>query len=209
MPKADVAGVGQEISMSIPNIEAPLVSIGHNPNIITQAVLLAYTGWGYNFYSTTNKLRADDLLIRSKISGLLNRVAADLSGFGAKLAATVPAPSRQVPLPDRDIMAIVVELRRLSSEIDSLSVKITALTTPGRDKIWDRHRDQNTILLRLQGFDLYLGQLVFDLKGLVETKMPTEMKDEQVREELDVKLNEIRSALREREDMLAIDPTSS
>jgi hypothetical protein len=204
MQKADVAGVGQEISMSIPNIEAPLVSIGRNPNIITQAVMLAYTGWGYNFYSTTNKLRADDLLIRSKISGLLSRVAADLSGFGAKLAATVPAPSRQDPLPGRDIMAIVVELRRLSSEIDSLSVKITALTTPGRDKIWDRHRDQNTTLLRLQGFDLYLGQLVFDLKGLVETKMPAEMKNEQVREELDAKLIEIRSALREREDMLAI-----
>jgi flagellar basal body-associated protein FliL len=34
--------------------------------------------------------------------------------------------------------------------------------------------------------------------------MPAEMKNEQVREELDAKLIEIRSALREREDMLAI-----
>lgn len=186
--------------MSLPNIEAPLISIGRNPNIITQAVMLAYTGWGYNFYSTSNKLRADDLLIRGKISGLLSRAAADISRFGAKLAATIPAPSREVPLPGRDIMPVVVDLRRLAAEIDAISVKVTSLTTPGRDKIWDRHRAQEATLIRLQGFDLYLGQLVFDLQAMIEA----DLKDTQPRLALDAKLVEIRSALREREDMLLI-----
>jgi len=190
--------------MSIPNIDAPLSSIGRNPNIITQAVLLAYTGWGYNFYSATNQLRADDLLIRGKISGLLSRIAADISALGAKLAAAIPAPTRQEPLPGRDIMPAVVDLRRLASETDALSVKITALSTPGRDKIWDRHRSQTATLTRLQGFDLYLGQLVFDLSALIAGKAPLELRDGEIRQAFDAKLAEIRQILRDREDMLSI-----
>jgi hypothetical protein len=130
-----------EDAMSPFNIEAPIRSIGKDPNIITQAVMLAYTGWGYNFYSATNKLRADDLLVRGKISELLSRSAKDINGFAAKLAAGVPSPTRQDPLPGRDLMPVVVQLRRLAREADALSSRMTSLTTPGRDKIWDRHRD--------------------------------------------------------------------
>jgi hypothetical protein len=190
--------------MNFRNIDAPLTSIGRNPNIITQAVLLAYTGWGYNFYSAANQLRADDLLIRGKISGLLSRIATDISALGAKLAATVPPSTRQEPLPGRDIMAAVVDLRRLASEVDALSVKITALSTPGRDKIWDRHRSQTATLTRLQGFDLYIGQLVFDLSALIEGKAPSDLRDGAIRQTFDIKFAEIRLALRDREDALSL-----
>jgi hypothetical protein len=190
--------------MSLPNIEAPLRSIGQDHNIITKAVLLAYTGWGYNFYSTTNRLRADDLLIRAKIAGLLSRAAADLSELGRKLAATVPAPTRAVPLPGEETMAVVTELRRLASDIDGVSVKITALTTPGRDKIWDRHRVQDATLIRLQGFDLYLGQLTFDLQALLDGKTPGDVVTPQTRDEIGAKLAAIKNALRDREDALTV-----
>jgi hypothetical protein len=190
--------------MSLPNIEAPLQSIGKDPNIITQAVMLAYTGWGYNFYSTTNKLRADDLLIRAKIAGLLSRAAADLLELGRKLAATVPAPTRQEPLPGAETMAVVTELRHLASDIDGVSVKITALSTPGRDKIWDRHRVQDATLIRLQGFDLYLGQLTFDLQALVGGKTAADVMARDVRDDIGAKLAAIKTALREREDALTV-----
>jgi len=186
------------------NITLPLQSIGRNPDIVTQAVILAYTGWGYNFYSVTNQLRADDLLIRGKISGLLSRAAADIAKLGAKLAASIPPPTRQVPLPGQEIMPIVVDLRRLAGEIDGLAAKMTALSTPSRDKIWDRHRSERDLLVRLQGFDLYLGQLAFDLQKLLDGKTPTDMRDEQLREQIGAKLQELKVFLREREDALGI-----
>jgi hypothetical protein len=186
------------------NITLPLQSIGRNPSIVTQAVVLAYTGWGYNFYSVTNQLRADDLLIRGKISALLSRTAADISKLGAKLAASIPPPTRQMPLPGQEIMPIVVDLRRLAGEIDGLAAKMTALSTPSRDKIWDRHRSEKDLLIRLQGFDLYLGQLAFDLQKLVDGKTPAEMKDEQLRAQIEAKLQDMKNFLREREDALGL-----
>lgn len=186
------------------NIEAPIKSIGKDPNIITQAVMLAYTGWGYNFYSTANKLRADDLLIRGKISEILSRSAKDISGFAAKLASAVPPPTRQDPLPGREVMPVVVELRKLAGDIDALSSRMTSLTTPGRDKIWDRHRKEADTLLRLQGFDLYLGQLAFDLQSLLQDKAASDMKDEAIRGGVEIKLKGLQMALRDREDMLRI-----
>ncbi len=190
--------------MSPFNIEAPIRSIGKDPNIITQAVMLAYTGWGYNFYSATNKLRADDLLVRGKISELLSRSAKDINGFAAKLAAGVPSPTRQDPLPGRDLMPVVVQLRRLAREADALSSRMTSLTTPGRDKIWDRHRKEADTLMRLQGFDLYLGQLAFDLQSLLRDRAASDMKEETVRDDIESKLKAIQMALRDREDMLRI-----
>jgi hypothetical protein len=190
--------------MNFSNIEASMISIGRNPNIITQAIVLAYTGWGYNFYSTANKLRADDLLIRAKIANLLSRTATDLSALGAKLAASVPEPSRQAPRPGAEIMPIVNELRRLASAASNLSVKMAALSTPGRDKIWDRHRTQNETLIKLQGFDLYLGQLAFDLQALVEHKTADDLQDKLLPQTIEGFLDGLSSALREREDMLSL-----
>ena len=190
--------------MSPFNIEAPIRSIGKDPNIITQAVMLAYTGWGYNFYSATNKLRADDLLIRGKISELLSRSARDINGFAAKLASDVPSPSREDPLPGREVMQVVVKLRKLASEADALSSRMTSLTSPGRDQILDRHRKEADTLLRLQGFDLYLGQLAFDLQALLQGKSAADMEDEAVRGDIEVKLKALQMALRDREDMLRI-----
>jgi hypothetical protein len=190
--------------MNSQNVSVPLQSIGRDPNIITQAVILAYTGWGYNFYSTTNKLRADDLLIRGEISRLLSRAATDISVAASRLAATIPEPTRQEPLPGRDIMPVVMDMRRLATDSDGFSVKLTALSTPGRDRIWDRHRDQNATLTRLQGFDLYLGQVAFDLQTVIAGKEPADFKDAAVRQAVDAKLTELTNALREREDMLQI-----
>jgi len=124
--------------------------------------------------------------------------------LGAKLAASIPPPTRQVPLPGQEIMPIVVDLRRLAGEIDGLAAKMTALSTPSRDKIWDRHRSERDLLVRLQGFDLYLGQLAFDLQKLLDGKTPTDMRDEQLREQIGAKLQELKVFLREREDALGI-----
>jgi hypothetical protein len=116
----------------------------------------------------------------------------------------VPAPTRQVPLPGEETMAVVAELRHLASDIDGLSVKITSLSTPGRDKIWDRHRVQDATLIRLQGFDLYLGQLTFDLQALVAGKTAGDVLARNVRDEIGAKLTAIKNALRDREDALTV-----
>ena len=38
---------------------------------VKQVLSNLFYGWGYNFYRKENQLRADDLLIRSKVSELL------------------------------------------------------------------------------------------------------------------------------------------
>ena len=50
---------------------------------IKQTAVLLFYGWGYNFYRRENQLRADDLLIRTKVGGILAQARSHLSALEA------------------------------------------------------------------------------------------------------------------------------
>ena len=57
-----------------------------------------FNGWGYNFYRKENQLRADDLLIRSKVGALLGMARKSLESAQADYRTEfLPEPTRERP----------------------------------------------------------------------------------------------------------------
>ena len=60
---------------------------------IKQTAVLLFYGWGYNFYRRENQLRADDLLIRTKVGGILAQARSHLGAMEAEYRRiNLPAP---------------------------------------------------------------------------------------------------------------------
>ena len=110
------------------------------------AVLLFY-GWGYNFYRHENQLRADDLLIRSKVGGILAQARSHLGALEAEYRrVNLPAPSREHPLPDRQKSEQARRIERCGRAIETVTTAILNAPTPTNDFIWLRHRTEGGLL---------------------------------------------------------------
>ncbi|HQT67232.1 MAG: hypothetical protein B7Z78_11120 [Rhodospirillales bacterium 20-60-12] len=188
----------------LPDITVPLRAIGRDPGLITQQLIMAFNGWGYNWYKATNRQRADDLLVRAKAQEILSRVAGFIAEATHKLAGSIPAPSRADPLPGRDIMPHVKAWRGVCEKIGSLAGRIGAAPAPGRDRIFDRHRDEGATLAKLQGFDLYALQLIMNLEAKLAGLTPADLKDAALLQGTEAELQAIRRLLDERADFLAL-----
>lgn len=116
-----------------------------------------FYGWGYNFYRKENQLRADDLLIRAKISELLGQCREHLKKLEAGFRREhLAPPTRERPVPDRAAVATVQALARVQSELESLEVRIRNAPAPEMDRIHQRHRNERDTLEKLAAVDLEL-----------------------------------------------------
>jgi len=124
---------------------------------LRQFLGLALTGFGYNFYSSKNQARSDDLLVRSKASGYLSDAENALIALAGEFQRRyIPPLSREHPEPPREAMAALDDLRRLQEEVSTLETLVRGMAVPTADRIWDRFRSELTTLRQLMQFDLDL-----------------------------------------------------
>jgi hypothetical protein len=117
------------------------------------AVNLFY-GWGYNFYRTENQLRADDLLVRSKVSWLLGIARASIESAESRYRREfIPTPSREKPFPDAKAVSGAQTIERLSRAIGSIEGQIRSQPVPENDRMTQRYRREDASLIRLIEYD--------------------------------------------------------
>ncbi len=117
---------------------------------LAKVAVTLFNGWGYNFYRVENQLRADDLLVRAKISWLLGQAAASVTAAEtAYRREFLPPPSRAKPRPDPDAVAGAQAIERLAQSITALEGQIRAAPVPENDRMTQLYRREAETLARL------------------------------------------------------------
>ncbi|GGH15370.1 hypothetical protein [Silvibacterium dinghuense] len=132
----------------------------YDANALQQVAINLFYGWGYNFYRTENQLRADDQLVRAKVSWLLGRARAAVeAGEVQWRREKLPPPSRAHPFPDAEAVAGAQALELLAREIGRLKGQIENLPVPENDRMTQRYRQEAATLEALALQDaLLVGQ---------------------------------------------------
>jgi hypothetical protein len=117
-----------------------------------------FYGWGYNFYRHENQLRADDLLIRGRLSDWLGESRAHLAALEADYRRQyLPPPTREHPLPDAAAISHAQTLQRIQRDIESIETAIRTASVPEMDRIHQRHRNEGETLEQLVSADSALA----------------------------------------------------
>lgn len=113
-----------------------------------------FNGWGYNFYRAENQLRADDQMIRARVSDILGvartTVAAAETAYRRE---HLPPPSRDKPRPDHAAMLGAQTLEAIGAELGALEGGVRALPVPEADRMTQRFRREAATLARLAECD--------------------------------------------------------
>ena len=130
----------------------------HNPiddaGVMKQTFSNLFYGWGYNFYRKENQLRADDLLIRSKVSELISMGVTCLTQKEQSYRrVALMAPTRENPTPNSTALANVRELQRARQALEALEVQVRNAAVPEMDRIHQRHENEKVTLEALMASD--------------------------------------------------------
>jgi len=124
---------------------------------VVQQLQLLLTGYGYNFYSSVNKARSDDLLVRERASYYLAQAVNMLANLrGAYQRRFIPPLTRANPDPPQEAMAQVRELEEVQQELANIETYIRGMPVPTQDRIWWRFRQEQVLLAQLLDSDLSL-----------------------------------------------------
>lgn len=135
------------------------MSSGPSDDLVVQQLQLLLTGYGYNFYSTKNQARADDLLIRERASYHLAQAADTLTNLrSAYQHRYIPPLTRANPDPPQEALAQVREMEDVQQTISNVESHIRGMSVPAQDRIWWRFRQEQPLLMQLLNFDLALVQ---------------------------------------------------
>ena len=138
---------------------------------LKQIAINLFYGWGYNFYRQENQLRADDLLIRSKVGWLLGSARAGIEkAEGAYRREKLPPPSREKPRHDAASLAGAQALERLAHDLGAVVGLLTAQPVPENDRMTQRHRKEAATLTRLAEHDEQLVGRAELLRSLLDQK---------------------------------------
>jgi len=138
---------------------------------LEQVAINLFYGWGYNFYRKENQLRADDLLIRSKVGALLGSARKSVStAEGDYRRDFLPPPSREKPRPDAAAVAGSQAIERLSRAIGGLAGQISAQPVPENDRMTQRHRQEAGTLEQLIASDQKLAGQAELLRAMLDRK---------------------------------------
>lgn len=133
------------------------MSSGPSNDPLVQQLQLLLTGYGYNFYSSTNIARSDDQLVRQRASYFLSEASTLLSTLrGEYQFRFIPPLTRENPDPPVEAMAKVRELESLQQAISRQESAIRGMVVPNQDRIWWRFRQEQPLLRQLLNYDLSL-----------------------------------------------------
>jgi hypothetical protein len=138
---------------------------------LEQVAINLFYGWGYNFYRKENQLRADDLLIRSKVGVLLASARKSVEAAeSAYRRDFLPPPSREKPRPDAAAVAGSQAIERLSKAIGALIGQMASLPVPENDRMTQRYRQEAATLQNLIASDQKLVGQAELLRSLLDQK---------------------------------------
>ena len=162
-----------------------------------------FHGWGYNFYRLENQLRADDLVVRNQVCGLLGRARGAIDAAeSAYRRAFLPPPSRERPRPDPAAMANAQLLEQLSQSVGALEGQIRAQPVPENDRMTQRYRQEAPTLQKLLECDLRLTGQAETLRAMLDGKGGAWMIDKAG--EIQEGLKAIEESLRNRQAALTV-----
>src|SRR5947209_19686249 len=134
------------------------MSSGPSNNPVTQQLQLLLTGYGYNFYNSTNQARADDLLVRERASYHLAQAAAMLANLRSEYQVRfIPPLTRANPDPPQEALAQVRLMEAVQQELAAIESHIRGMSVPTQDRIWQRFRQEQGLLEQLLNFDFALS----------------------------------------------------
>jgi hypothetical protein len=176
---------------------------GENSRLARIGVMLL-NGYGYNWYRAENRMRTDDLLIRSRASEHLEKAVAHLrdleAGYRRKF---LPPPTRQRPDPDPQHLAVVRQFRAVADRLLEVDTRMRSGAAPADDKIWRRHRSETDTLRLLCECDAVLVGAAKELADLV-AGLPAEAGLDAASElRIEEQLGELTKALTRRNEVLA------
>jgi hypothetical protein len=146
-------------------------SMFYDAGPLEQIAVNLFYGWGYNFYRLENMMRADDLLVRSKVGWLLGRARDSVETAESAYRRTfLPPPSRAKPLPDPSAVAGAQTLEKLSHDIGALEGQIRAQPVPETDRMTQVYRQEADTLARLADCDRRLAGQAELLRQTLEGK---------------------------------------
>lgn len=147
------------------------ISPFYDLDAIEKVAVNLFHGWGYNFYRLENQLRADDLLVRSKVGWLLGLARGSVDAAeSAYRRFHLPAPTREKPRPDPEAIAGAQALERLSQAVGAAEGKIRALPAPENDRMTELYRREAPTLQHLIECDERLAGLAEMLRALLDGK---------------------------------------
>lgn len=130
-----------------PGEDDPLYRIG----------VMLINGYGYNWYRLDNQMRADDLLVRSRVSEHLETAVARLRELEARYRRKfLPPPSREHPDPDPVYVAAARLYRAIEDRIGEVDTRVRGAAVPANDRVWQRHRDELDTLAKLGNCDVLM-----------------------------------------------------
>ena len=127
-------------------------------------------GLSYHFYGSAHLLRADDLVVRGKVSELLAAARRSVQAAEREYRREfLPAPSREKPRPDAQAVVDARTLERLGAAIGSLEGHVRALPVPENDRLGQRFRAEAATLQRLLDADRELVGHAEFLRSVLES----------------------------------------
>lgn len=136
------------------------MSSGPSNDPVVQQLQLLLTGYGYNFYNSTNQVRADDILVRERASYHLAQAVSMLATLrGDYQRRFIPPLTRANPDPPQEALAQVREIQAAQQALSDLETAIRGMAVPAQDRIWWRFRQEETLLRQLLQFDLALVRI--------------------------------------------------
>lgn len=134
--------------------------------------------FGSGVYTEPARLRADDLLVRSRAQQPLERASALLRDVAVRYQHdVVPPASRSQPFPDPATIAPMRRADQARARISECHDAIRGLTVPAADHVWNRHRQPTPLLNLLVATDRLLiyqcDRVLEALQGLTVTSLAT------------------------------------
>ncbi len=173
-------------------------------NRLQRIGVMLLNGYGYNWYRRENRMRADDLLIRSRASEHLESAAAHLRDLESRYRRRyLPPPIRQHPDPDPQRLAMARRFRAVADRLLELDTRLRGGAAPADDKIWRRHRRESDTLRLLCECDATLVGAAKELADLI-AGLPAEADlDPAAERRIEERLDQLAAALARRNDVLA------
>lgn len=166
--------------------------------------VMLLNGYGYNWYRAENRMRADDLLIRSRASEHLGNAVSHLreleAGYRRKY---LPPPTRQHPDPDPQHLASARQFRAVEARLLEVDTRLRGGAVPTDDKIWRRHRREADTLPLLCQCDAILVGAAKELEDFI-VGLPAEVGlDTAAERQINEQLGQLTAMLARRNEILA------
>jgi len=166
--------------------------------------VMLLNGYGYNWYRLDNRMRADDLLVRSRASDHLAKAVARLRDLdGQYRRKYLPPPTRENPDPEPQHLAAARQFRAVEDRISEVDTRLRGGAVPPNDKIWLRHRDEIDTLRRLGECDAILAAGAKELDDYV-SGLPVDIAiDPTIERQIDEHLDRLTKILAQRSETLS------